>query len=188
MNKIMSNSHITVSDFKEFYLQQSKPRSIRRLHKIIKDRYPRRKLVSLATIFRHSNSEDWRSQCEQVDFKLSEKLMDKTVDKKVKEHTEIASQLELTTSKALASVLDAFNKGIGAEIKKPEQILSLVKASVESQKLLNTINGLPSSISGHVQYDSNDVHKLKQHINELYQSINQDLMFKMDEKKKQKLN
>ena len=184
----MSNSHITISDFKEFYLQQSKPRSIRRLHKTLKEKYPKRKLVSLATIFRHSNSENWSSQCEQVDIKLSDKLMEKTVDKKVKEHDEIASQLELTTSKALESLLDAFNKGIGAEIKKPEQILSLVKASVESQKLLNTINGLPSSISGHVQYDSEDVHKLKQHINELYQSINQDLILKVDEKKKQKLN
>ena len=188
MSKIMSNSHITVSDFKEFYLQQSKPRSIRRLHKILKDKYPKRKLVSLATIFRHSNSENWSSQCEQVDMKLSDKLMEKTVDKKVKEHDEIASQLEQTSTKALQSVLDAFNKGIGAEIKKPEQILSLVKASVESQKLLNTINGLPSSISGHVQYDSEDVAKLKNHIQELYLSINQDLVQKMDEKKKQKLN
>ena len=183
----MSNSTISVGDFKEFYLQMSQPRSIRRLHAQLKEKFPKRKIVSLATIFRHSQK-GWKSACEIVDSKVSEKILEKNVNAKVQKHTEIASQLELATSKALQSVLDAFNKGIGDEIKKPEQILSLVKASVESQKLLNTINGLPSSISGHVQYDSNDVHKLKQHINELYQSINQDLMFKMDEKKKQKLN
>jgi hypothetical protein len=84
--------------------------------------------------------------------------------------------LELASTKAMQSVLDAFNKGIGDEIKKPEQILSLVKASVESHKLLNTINGLPSSISGHISYDSDDIVKLKNHINQLYDSINMDLM------------
>jgi len=186
----MSNSTISVGDFKEFYLQQSKPRSIRRLHKILKDKYPRRKLVSLATIFRHSNSENWKSACEVLDSRVSEKILEKNVNKKVKEYDNITAQLEDTSNKALQSVLDAFNKGIASEIKKPEQILSLVKSAVESQKLKNTLQGIPSTISGHIQYDSEDVVKLKQHIQELYQSINVDLVNRVEQKKinKNKLN
>tara|TARA_Y100000310_G_scaffold131761_1_gene130891 strand:- start:93 stop:680 length:588 start_codon:yes stop_codon:yes gene_type:complete len=177
MNKSMSNnSNISVNDFKEFYLAQSKPRSIRRLHKILKDKYPRRKLISLATIFRHSNSENWRSACEVVDSRVSEKILEKNVNAKVKEYDNITAQLESTSNKALESVLDAFNKGIASEIKKPEQILSLVKSAVESQKLKNTLQGIPSTISGHISYDNEDIAKLKSHINELYQSINMDLM------------
>jgi len=79
--------------------------------------------------------------------------------------------------------LDAFNKGIASEIKKPEQILSLVKSAVESQKLKNTLEGNPSVISAHIQYDSEDVVKLKQHIQELYQSINVDLVNRAEQKK-----
>ncbi len=171
-----NNSNISVNDFKEFYLAQSKPRSIRRLHKILKDKYPRRKLISLATIFRHSNSENWRSACEVVDSRVSEKILEKNVNAKVKEYDNITAQLESTSNKALESVLDAFNKGIASEIKKPEQILSLVKSAVESQKLKNTLQGIPSTISGHISYDNEDIAKLKSHINELYQSINMDLM------------
>ena len=182
MNKIMSNGNISISDFKEFYLAQSKPRSIRRLHKELKLRFPQRKLISLATIFRHSQSEKWRSACEVIDNRVSEKILEKNVSKKVKEYDNLAQQLELTSTKAMQSVLDAFNKGIGDEIKKPEQILSLVKASVESHKLLNTINGLPSSISGHISYDSSNVEALKNHIQELYLSINSDLVQRQKQK------
>ena len=171
----MSNRNITVNDFKEFYLQMSQPRSIRRLHKQLKEKFPNRKIISLATIFRHSQK-GWKSACEIVDSRVSEKILEKNVNKKVKEYDNLAQQLELASTKAMQSVLDAFNKGIGDEIKKPEQILSLVKASVESHKLLNTINGLPSSISGTIHYDPEDVAKLKSHINELYHSINADLM------------
>ena len=170
-----NNSNITVNDFKEFYLQMSQPRSIRRLHKQLKEKFPNRKIISLATVFRHSQK-GWKSACEQVDSRVSEKILEKNVNKKVKEYDNLAQQLELASTKAMQSVLDAFNKGIGDEIKKPEQILSLVKASVESHKLLNTINGLPSSISGTIHYDPEDVAKLKSHINELYHSINADLM------------
>ena len=177
----MSNRNITVNDFKEFYLQMSQPRSIRRLHKQLKEKFPNRKIISLATVFRHSQK-GWKSACEIVDSKVSEKIMNKTVDKKVKEYDNLAQQLELTSTKAMQSVLDAFNKGIGDEIKKPEQILSLVKASVESHKLLNTINGLPSSISGHISYDPQNVEALKLHIQELYQSINVDLMKRQKQK------
>ena len=179
----MSNSTISVNDFKEFYLQMSQPRSIRRLHKQLKEKFPKRKIISLATVFRHSQAERWKDLTVQGDSRVSEKILEKNVNAKVKEHDEIASQLELTTSKALASVLDAFNKGIASEIKKPEQILSLVKSAVESQKLKNTLQGIPSTISGHIQYDSEDVVKLKQHIQELYQSINVDLVNRAEQKK-----
>ena len=177
-----SNANISISDFKELYLEQSKPRSIRRLHQQLKNKFPQRKLISLATIFRHSQSEKWRSACEVIDNRVSEKILEKNVSKKVKEYDNLAQQLELTSTKAMQSVLDAFNKGIGDEIKKPEQILSLVKASVESHKLLNTINGLPSSISGHISYDSSNVEALKNHIQELYASINMDLMKRQKQK------
>jgi len=189
MNKSMSNSTISVNDFKEFYLQMSQPRSIRRLHKQLKEKFPKRKIVSLATIFRHSQK-GWKSACEIVDSRVSEKILEKNVNKKVKEYDNITAQLEDTSNKALQSVLDAFNKGIASEIKKPEQILSLVKSAVESQKLKNTLEGNPSIISAHIQYDSEDVVKLKQHIQELYQSINVDLVNRVEQKKinKNKLN
>jgi hypothetical protein len=184
MNKSMpnSNANISISDFKEFYLEQSKPRSIRRLHKLLKNKFPQRKIISLATIFRHSQSEKWKEQTVNLDSRISEKLMEKNVNKKVKEYDNLAQQLELTSTKAMQSVLDAFSKGIGDEIKRPEQILSLVKASVESHKLLNTINGLPSSISGHISYDPSNVEALKNHIQELYASINMDLMKRQKQK------
>jgi len=168
----------------------SQPRSIRRLHKQLKDKFPRRKIISLATAFRHSQAERWKDLTVQVDSRVSEKILEKNVNKKVKEYDNITAQLEDTSNKALQSVLDAFNKGIASEIKKPEQILSLVKSAVESQKLKNTLQGIPSTISGHISYDSEDVVKLKQHIQELYQSINVDLVNRAEQKKinKNKLN
>jgi len=172
----MSNSNISISDFKEFYLAQRKPRSIRRLHKELKLRFPNKKVISLATAFRHSIVEKWKEQTISLDSRISEKLMEKNVDKKVKEYSEITQQLEDTSSKAMQSVLDAFNKGIGKDITKPEQILSLVKSAVESQKLKNLLEGNVTSLSGHINYDPEDVQKLKNHINELYHSINADLM------------
>ena len=171
-----NNSNISISKFKEFYLQQSKPRSIRRLHQQLKEKFPQRKIISLATIFRHSQSEKWKEQTVSLDSKISEKLMEKNVNKKVEEYSEITQQLEATSSKAMQSVLDAFNKGIGNDITKPEQILSLVKSAVESQKLKNLLEGNVTSLSGHISYDNEDIAKLKNHINQLYDSINMDLM------------
>ena len=177
MKESMSNnSNISISKFKEFYLQQSKPRSIRRLHQQLKEKFPQRKIISLATIFRHSQSEKWKEQTVSLDSRISEKLMEKNVNKKVEEYSEITQQLEATSSKAMQSVLDAFNKGIGNDITKPEQILSLVKSAVESQKLKNLLEGNVTSLSGHISYDSEDIAKLKLHINQLYESINMDLM------------
>jgi hypothetical protein len=187
MNKIMSNGNISISDFKEFYLQQNKPRSIRRLHQLLKNKFPQRKLISLATIFRHSQAEKWKEQTVQVDSRVSEKLMEKNVNAKVKEYDNITAQLESTSNKALESVLDAFNKGIASEIKKPEQILSLVKSAVESQKLKNTLQGIPSTISGHISYDNEDIAKLKSHINDLYTSINMDLVQRQQGKELEEL-
>ena len=191
----MSNSNISISDFKEFYLAQRKPRSIRRLHKELKLRFPNKKVISLATAFRHSIAEKWKEQTISLDSRISEKLMEKNVDKKVKEYSEITQQLEDTSSKAMQSVLDAFNKGIGKDITKPEQILSLVKSAVESQKLKNLLEGNVTSLSGHINYDPEDVQKLKSHINELYHSINADLMKRQQgkeleeiETRKKKLN
>jgi len=169
----MSNSNITVNDFKEFYLQMSQPRSIRRLHKQLKEKFPNRKIISLATVFRHSQK-GWKSACEQVDSRVSEKIMEKNVDKKVREIENTTSILEQASQKSLELLLNKLKS-----ITVPDKIADLVglnKIAVESLKLKNTLEGNPSSISGHINYDPEDVHKLKQHINELYHSINADLM------------
>ena len=170
----MSNSTISVNDFKEFYLQMSQPRSIRRLHKQLKEKFPQRKLISLATIFRHSQSEKWKEQTVSLDSRISEKIMEKNVDKKVREIENTTSMLEQASNKSLELLLDKLKS-----ITVPDKIADLVglnKIAVESLKLKNTLEGNPSSISGHINYDPEDVHKLKQHINELYHSINADLM------------
>jgi len=60
----------------------------------------------------------------------------------------------------------------------------MVKAGTEASKLANLLQGNPTSISGHVSYDNENVAELKQHIKELYASINEDLVHQ----KKEKLN
>ena len=194
MTRYISNSNITVNDFKELYLQMKQPRSIRRLHKELKEKFPSRRVISLATAFRHSQNEDWTGQARIVSSRVSEKILDKTVNKQVKEYDQLTQRLEDTSNKALNKVLEAFDKGIG-DITRPEQILSLVKASVESIKMKNVLLGQPANLTGHISYDNEDVQKLKSHINELYQSINMDLMKRQSEKgleeieiRKKKLN
>jgi len=179
MVKIMSK--ISVGDFKEFYLQQSKPRSIRRLHKILKDKYPRRKLVSLATIFRHSNSENWKSACEVLDSRVSEKILEKNVNKKVNEFEKATTQLELASQKSLELLLDKLKSITITD--KVADLVGLNKIAVESIKMKNVLEGQPANLTGHIQYDSEDVVKLKQHIQELYQSINVDLVNRAEQKK-----
>ena len=169
----MSNSNITVNDFKEFYLQMSQPRSIRRLHKQLKEKFPNRKIISLATIFRHSQK-GWKSACEIVDSRVSEKILEKNVDKKVREIENTTSILEQASHKSLELLLDKLKSITITD--KIADLVGLNKIAVESLKLKNTLEGNPSSISGHINYDPEDVHKLKQHINELYHSINADLM------------
>ena len=169
-----NNSNISVDDFKEFYLQMRQPRSIRRLHQQLKDKFPQRKLISLATIFRHSQAEKWKEQTVQVDSRVSEKLMEKNVDKKVREIGETTSILEQASQKSLELLLDKLKSITVTD--KIADLVGLNKIAVESLKLKNTLEGIPSSISGHISYDNEDVAKLKLHINELYQSINMDLM------------
>jgi hypothetical protein len=194
MNKSMSNSNISVDDFKKMYLEMKQPRSIRRLHKELKIKFPNRKVISLATAFRHSQAEKWMEQGRMVSSAVSEKILNKTIDKQVKEYDQLTQRLEDTSNKALNKVLEAFDKGLG-DITKPEQILSLVKASVESIKMKNVLLGQPANLTGHISYDNEDIAKLKSHINELYQSINMDLMKRQSEKgleeieiRKKKLN
>ena len=180
MTRYISNSNITVSDFKEYYLQMSQPRSIRRLHKQLKEKFPNRKVISLATVFRHSQAEKWLEQTVQVDSRVSEKLMEKNVDKKVREIENTTSILEQASNKSLELLLEKLKS-----ITVPDKVADLVglnKIAVESLKLKNTLEGNPSSISGHINYDPDDIVKLKSHIQELYASINIDLMKRQQEK------
>jgi hypothetical protein len=184
----MSNSTISVGDFKEFYLQMSQPRSIRRLHKQLKDKFPKRKIISLATVFRHSQAERWKDLTVQVDSRVSEKILEKNVNKKVNEFEKATTQLELASQKSLELLLDKLKSITITD--KVADLVGLNKIAVESIKMKNVLEGQPSTLSGHIQYDSEDVVKLKQHIQELYQSINVDLVNRTEQKKidKNKLN
>ena len=186
------NISIGVDEFKSYYFSMPRGRrSIRKAHAELKQKYKGRKsVVSLATIFRHSRDENWISEIEQADAIASQKAMEVNIEKKTKHLTDITDKLSETSDKALDSVLSALRKGIAKDITKPEQILSLVKSAVESQKLKNTLEGNPNSITGHINYDAEDVAKLKNHISELYQSINADLHLRQEEKqnKNKKLN
>ena len=182
MNKSMSNnSNISVDDFKEFYLQMSQPRSIRRLHAQLKEKFPKRKIISLATVFRHSQSEDWMGQAKIVSSRISEKLMEKNVNKKVHEFEKATTQLELASQKSLELLLDKLKSITITD--KVADLVGLNRIAVESIKMKNALEGQPSTLSGHIQYDSEDVVKLKQHIQELYQSINVDLVNRTEQKK-----
>ena len=174
MTRYISNSNITVSDFKEYYLQMSQPRSIRRLHKQLKEKFPNRKVISLATVFRHSQAEKWLEQTVQVDSRVSEKLMEKNVDKKVREIENTTSILEQASNKSLELLLDKLKSITITD--KVADLVGLNKIAVESIKMKNVLEGQPSTLSGHISYDNEDIAKLKSHINELYQSINMDLM------------
>ena len=172
----MAKTKITVEEFKNFYLNMPKGnRSIRKLHTELKTKFKTKSLPSLPTIFRHSKSENWLQLCSEVDNQSSAIAMDKIVEKKAVQLEEITDKLKQTSSLALESVLEAFRKGIASEITKPEQILSLVKASTESTKVANLLTGNPTSISSTFVADSNDITALKQHIQELYLSIQNDI-------------
>jgi hypothetical protein len=167
----MAKTKISVENFRDYYLKQNKPRSIRKLHEQLKQQFKNKSLPSLATIFRHSPQ--WKQMTIDVDNRSSAIAMDKIVEKKAVQLEEITDKLKQTSSLALESVLEAFRKGIASEITKPEQILSLVKASTESTKVANLLTGNPTSISS--TFDNQDVASLKQHIADLYQSIDEDL-------------
>ena len=176
----MPKSQITVEEFKNFYLKMPKgQRSIRKLHTELKTKFKTKSLPSLPTIFRHSKSENWLQLCNEVDNKSSAIAMDKIVEKKAVQLTEITEQLKETSDKALQLVLSNL-KNVN-NIDKVQDLVGLNKIAVESAKLSNLLTGNPTSISTSYHTDSNDITALKQHIAELYQSINEDLRNKQKE-------
>ena len=177
----MPKSQITVEEFKNFYLKMPKgQRSIRKLHTELKTKFKTKSLPSLPTIFRHSKSENWLQLCNEVDNKSSAIAMDKIVEKKAVQLEEITEQLKETSDKALQLVLSNL-KNVN-NIDKVQDLVGLNKIAVESAKLSNLLTGNPTSISTSYHADSNDITALKNHIAELYQSINEDLRNKQQEK------
>jgi len=177
----MPKSQITVEEFKNFYLKMPKGnRSIRKLHTELKTKFKTKSLPSLPTIFRHSKSENWKSACDLVDQKSSAIAMDKIVEKKAVELTEITEQLKSTSDKALQIVLQNLNNI--KSIDKIADLGTISKISIESAKLSNLFSGGATSISSTFVADSNDITALKAHIQDLYQSINEDLRNKQQEK------
>jgi hypothetical protein len=167
----MAKTKISVENFRDYYLKQNKPRSIRKLHEQLKQQFKNKSLPSLATIFRHSPQ--WKQLCIEVDNKSSAIAMDKIVEKKAVELTEITEQLKSTSDKALQIVLQNLNN-----IKSVDKIADLgtiSKVAIESAKLSNLFSGGATSISSTFVSDNQDVASLKQHIADLYQSINEDL-------------
>ena len=169
----MGKSAITVENFRDYYLKQNKPRSIRRLHTELREQFKNKSLVSLPTIFRHSKSEDWKQLCNEVDNRSSSIAMDKIVEKKAVQLTEITEQLKETSDKALQIVLQNLNNI--KSLDKVADIGTISKVAIESAKLSNLFSGNATSISTSILTDSNDIVALKNHIASLYESINEDL-------------
>ena len=183
LNGIMARDRsITTDDIKQYYFKMPRShRSIRRLHAELKEKFAgKKKIPSLATIFRHSKSENWLQLCNEVDNKSSAIAMDKIVEKKAVQLEEITEQLKETSDKALQLVLSNL-KNVN-NIDKVQDLVGLNKIAVESAKLSNLLTGNPTSISNSYHADSNDIKPLKNHIQELYQSINEDLRNKQQEK------
>lgn len=182
--------HITTEDAKNLYFQMPKGhRSIRKLHKQLSEKYKGKKSIpSLTTLFRYSKEENWIEQSHQIDNQVSENTMQKIVEKKTIEMEELTDKLKQTSESALQSVIDAFNSGIGSKVEKVQDLLNMTKVGVESAKLSNLLQGNPTSISGSVQIDDENVINLKKHIAELYQSINEDLVIREQQEVIKKLN
>jgi len=168
----MGKSAITVENFRDYYLKQNKPRSIRKLHNELKEKFKGKSLPSLATIFRHSPQ--WKQMCIEVDNKSSAIAMDNIIEKKAVQLTEITEQLKETSDKALQIVLQNLNNI--KSIDKIADIGTISKVAIESAKLSNLFSGNATSISTSILTDSNDIVALKNHIASLYESINEDLM------------
>ena len=167
----MGKSAITVENFRDYYLKQNKPRSIRKLHNEVKEKFKGKSLPSLATIFRHSPQ--WKQMTIDVDNRSSAIAMDKIVEKKAVQLTEITEQLKETSDKALQIVLN--NLQNVSNVDKVQDLVGLNKIAVESAKLSNLLTGNPTSISSTFVADSNDITALKTHIQELYLSIQNDI-------------
>ena len=167
----MAKTKISVENFRDYYLKQNKPRSIRRLHEQLKQQFKNKSLPSLATIFRHSPQ--WKQLCIEVDNRSSAIAMDKIVEKKAVQLTEITEQLKETSDKALKIVLQNLNNI--KSLDKIADIGTISKVAIESAKLSNLFSGNATSISTSILTDSNDIVALKNHIASLYASINEDL-------------
>jgi len=166
----MAKTKISVENFRDFYLKQNKPRSIRRLHTELKEKF-KGKLPSLATLFRHSPK--WKQMTIDVDNRSSAIAMDKIVEKKAVQLTEITEQLKETSDKALQIVLQ--NLKNVTNVSKVQDLVGLNRIAVESSKLANLFSGNATSISSAYVSDSNDIVSLKAHIKELYNSIENDI-------------
>ena len=191
LNGIMARDRsITTDDIKQYYFKMPRShRSIRRLHAELKEKFAgKKKIPSLATIFRHSKQEGWMQEANMVDVKTNEKTLDKIAEKKSIELTELTDKLKATSHEALQKVLTALQSGIGNNLEKPIDLLNLTKVGVESSKLANLLEGNPTSISGNIQIDTDDVVALKKHIQDLYASINEDLLIKQQQEMKKKFN
>jgi hypothetical protein len=170
----MAKTKITVEEFKNFYLKMAKGnRSIRKLHTELKTKFKTKSLPSLPTIFRHSKSENWLQLCNLVDQKSSAIVMDKIVEKKAVQLTEITEQLKETSDKALQIVLQNLNNI--KSLDKVADIGTISKVAIESAKLSNLFSGGATSISSTFISDGQDVASLKNHIKELYDSIQNDI-------------
>ena len=167
----MGKSAITVENFRDYYLKQNKPRSIRKLHNELKEKFKGKSLPSLATIFRHSPQ--WKQMCIKVDSDSSAIAMDNIIEKKAVQLTEITEQLKETSDKALQIVLQNLNNI--KSLDKVADIGTISKVAIESAKLSNLFSGNATSISTSILTDSNDIVALKNHIASLYESINEDL-------------
>ena len=191
LNGIMARDRsITTDDIKQYYFKMPRShRSIRRLHAELKEKFAgKKKIPSLATIFRHSKQEGWLQEANMVDVKTNEKTIDKIAEKKSVELTDLTDKLKETSNEALQKVLTALQNGVGNNLEKPVDLLNLTKVGVESSKLANLLEGNPTSISGNIQIDTDDVVALKKHIQDLYTSINDDLFIKQQEEMKKKFN
>jgi len=166
-----NKTKISVENFRDYYLKQNKPRSIRKLHNELKEKFKGKSLPSLATIFRHSPQ--WKQMCIEVDNKSSAIAMDNIIEKKAVQLTEITEQLKETSDKALQIVLQNLNNI--KSIDKIADIGTISKVAIESAKLSNLFSGNATSISTSILTDSNDIVALKNHIASLYESINEDL-------------
>jgi len=166
----MAKTKISVENFRDFYMKQNKPRSIRRLHTELKEKF-KGKLPSLATLFRHSPN--WKQMTIDVDNRSSAIAMDKIVEEKAVELGNISDQLKQTTDEALKIILN--NLKNVSNVSDVKSLVGLNKIAVESTKLNNLINMQPTSISSTFVSDGQDVQSLKNHIAELYNSIQNDI-------------
>ena len=91
---------ITTDDIKQYYFKMPRShRSIRRLHAELKEKFAgKKKIPSLATIFRHSKQEGWLQEANMVDVNTNEKTIDKITEKKSVKLTDRPDKLKRQTT------------------------------------------------------------------------------------------